>query len=89
MKATWFFAVWAVKRNISGWMVGKAIIILSLSVGKSKHKNIDHWGKHTCDQERNRISLCCDSTISSVLNFCLCIYFQRKRKKKDILGENK
>ena len=49
-KATSFFVVQAVGRIISGRSVGKIIIIiLSLRVGKSKNKNINHRGKETCD----------------------------------------
>ena len=35
--------------------VGKIIIILSLSVGKSKYKNIDHRGKETQAYENDHI----------------------------------
>ena len=49
VKATSFFVVQAVGRIILGRSVGKIIIIiLSLRVGKSKNKNIDHRGKETC-----------------------------------------
>ena len=49
VKATSFFVVQAVGRIISGRSVGKIIIIiLSLRVGKSKNKNINHRGKETC-----------------------------------------
>ena len=48
-KGNLFFFVWAVGRTFSGWFVGRVkIIILSLRVGKSKNKNIDHRGKETC-----------------------------------------
>ena len=49
-KATSFFVVQAVGRIISGRSVGKIIIIIILSVrvGKSKNKNINHRGKETC-----------------------------------------
>ena len=42
VKATWFFAVWAVERIISGQLVCKIIITLSFRVSLSKNKNIDH-----------------------------------------------
>ena len=39
-KETYFFVVWAVGRIISGWSIGKIIIIIhSLRVGKSKSKS--------------------------------------------------
>ena len=57
------------------------IIILSLRVGTSKNKNIDHRVEETCafmstesTYETDRISLICDSAMSSALNFgCLCV----------------
>ena len=36
------------KKIISGWLIGKMIIILSFRVGKIKMKNIDHQVKETC-----------------------------------------
>ena len=51
--------------------VGKIVmIILSLRVGRSKNKNIDHQGKETCAYKSNHISLVCDSTMSRAVNFC-------------------
>ena len=48
-KTTQFFVVRLVGRIISGRCFSKIIIIiLILRVGKSKSKNIDHWGKETC-----------------------------------------
>ena len=52
------------------------MIILSLSVGKSKYKNIDHRGKETQACENDHIFFLCDSTIS--------IYFVVIQKKKFI-----
>ena len=58
------------------------IIILSLRVGRSKNKNTDHQGKETCAYKKDHISLLCDSTMSSALNFCfLSVLLQRKRKR--------
>ena len=46
---TWFFVVQAVGRIISGWPVGKIIIIiLSFRVGTSKNKKINHGVRETC-----------------------------------------
>ena len=63
---------------MSGRSVSKIIIILSLRVGISKNKNIDHQVKETCAQvthETNHISVLCHSTMSSTLNFCFFMYF--------------
>ena len=49
VKATYLYVVSAVGRVISGWLLSKTIIIIhSLRVGKSKSKNLDHWGKESC-----------------------------------------
>ena len=50
MKTTYFFVVRAVRRIVSGQLVGKIIIIIILSfrVGTSKNINIDHQVKETC-----------------------------------------
>ena len=49
VKATLFFVVQAVERIISGWSVGKIIIlILNFRFGLSKSKNIDDGVKETC-----------------------------------------
>ena len=50
MKATYFFVVWAVRRILSGHLVGKIIIILSFRVGTSNNANIDHQVKETYAQ---------------------------------------
>ena len=65
-----------------GQSVSKIIkVILSLRVGTSKNKNIDHWDRETSDNESYLISLLCDSTISRALNFCfLCTLLQPKGK---------
>ena len=50
MKTTYFFVVRAVRRIVSGQLVGKIIIIiiiLSFRVGTSKNINIDHQVKET------------------------------------------
>ena len=53
-----------------GWSVGKIIkTILSLRVGTSKNKNIDHQGRKSCDYESDLIFLLRDSPMSSVLDF--------------------
>ena len=66
-KATYFFAVQTVERIISGWSVGKIIIILSFRISTSKNKNADHRVKETCairsiqvTYETNHIFLLCD-----------------------------
>ena len=46
--ATCFFVVRAVRRIISGWSVGKIIIILNFRVGISNNENIGHHVKETC-----------------------------------------
>ena len=66
-----------------GRSVGKVIIIIivSVRVGISKNKNIDHRVKETCaivltqvTSETDHISVLCHSTMSGALNFCfLCI----------------
>ena len=57
------------------------ITILGLRVGISKNENIDHQGKENCANESD-ISLCCDSVLSSALNFyLLSTLLQPKRKK--------
>ena len=69
---------------LAGWSVGKIIIIIILRfrVCKSGNKNTDHRRKETCSYQNDHISLFCDSTMSSVLNFCfLSILLQSKRKK--------
>ena len=50
VKTTYFFVVRAVRRIVSGQLVGKIIIIIILSfrVGTSKNINIDHQVKETC-----------------------------------------
>ena len=83
VKATLFFVVQAVERIISGWLVGKIIIlILNFRFGLSKSKNIDDGVKETCaimlrkvTYEVNHISLLWDSTISSALDFLFVMYF--------------
>ena len=45
--ATYFFVVRAVSRIISGWSVGK-IIILNFRVGTSNNENIGHHVEETC-----------------------------------------
>ena len=66
---------------MSGKSVGKIIIILSLRVGKTKNRNIDHRRKESYAKESDHIFFCCDSTISSALNFCfLYTLLQPKRK---------
>ena len=51
MKPTCFFVVWAVRRILSGHLVGKIIIIiLSFRVGTSNNVNIDHQVKETYAQ---------------------------------------
>ena len=45
--ATYFFVVGAVSRIISGWSVGK-IIILNFRVGTSNNENIGHHVEETC-----------------------------------------
>ena len=58
------------------------ITILGLRVGISKNENIDHQGKENCANESDHISLCCDSVLSSALNFyLLSTLLQPKRKK--------
>ena len=67
---------------MSGWLVGKMmIIILSFSVGASKDENIHHGVKETCaimstqvTYEIDHISLLQDSTILSALNFFSYIF---------------
>ena len=46
------------------------IIFFSLRAGTSKNKNIGHRGKEICAYKSDQIFLYCDSTMSSVLNFC-------------------
>ena len=74
--ATQFFVVRAVGKIMSGWSVGK-IIIISFRVGTFKNKNIDYGVKNTgaimlaqVTYKIDHVSLLQDSTISSVLNFC-------------------
>ena len=74
--ATQFFVVRAVGKIMSGWSVGK-IIIISFRVGTFKNKNIDYGVKNTgaimlaqVTYKIDQVSLLQDSTISSVLNFC-------------------
>ena len=63
-------------RTILGWSIGKIlIIILSLMVSTSRNKNIDNWGKSSSAYEIDHISLLCDSTLSSVLNFCIYLFY--------------
>ena len=45
--ATYFFVVRAVRKIISGWSVGK-MIILNFRVGTSNNENIGHHVKETC-----------------------------------------
>ena len=75
--ATQFFVVRAVGKIMSGWSVGKIIIIISFRVGTFKNKNIDYGVKNTgaimlaqVTYKIDQVSLLQDSTISSVLNFC-------------------
>ena len=66
------------------------IITLGLTVDKSKNKNIDHRGKETCAYESDHISLCYDSTMSSVLIFCfLSTLLQPRRKRRKINSKKK
>ena len=72
------------QENYLGWSVCKIviIIILSLGFGTSKNKNINHWGKENCAYQSDHISLLCDFTVPSALNFCfLSILLQPKRKR--------
>ena len=73
--ATQFFVVRAVGKIMSGWSVGK-IIIISFRVGTFKNKNIDYGVKNTgaimlaqVTYKIDHVSLLQDSTISSALNF--------------------
>ena len=75
--ATQFFVLRAVGRIMSGWSLGKIIIIISFRVGTFKNKNIDYGVKNTgaimlaqVTYKIDHVSLLQDSTISSVLNFC-------------------
>ena len=61
--------------------------ILSLRVGTSKNKNIDHRGRVTCDYETDLISLLHDSPMSSVLNFCFS--YTLLQPKRNIKGKKK
>ena len=64
-------------------------MILSIRVSTSKNENIDHQDKETSTMiskqvtyETDKISLPCDSTLSSALNFCfLCTFMKSKRIK--------
>ena len=75
-----------------GWLVDK-IIILSLRVGTSKNKNIDHRGIETCAYKSDFISLLCDSTMSSAINLCfLSVLLKPKEKyhiRRNINGKKK
>ena len=78
-KATLFFVVRAVGRHISGWSVGKTIIIiLRFRVGTSKNKNIDY---RVNAYETEYVSVLRHSTMSSALNFSfLCFYCDLEEK---------
>ena len=86
-KATLFFVVRAVGRHISGWSVGKTIvIILRFRVGTSKNKNIDY---RVNAYETEHVSVLRHSTMSSALNFSfLCFYCDLEEKDHIIRNIN-
>ena len=51
------------------------IIILSLRVGTSRNENSDNQCKRSCAYETDHMSLLCDSTMSSALNFCSYLFY--------------
>ena len=79
----------AVRRIILGQLVGKMIIIIiiiitNLAFHTSKNKNVDQQGKEDCAWESDHVTLLCDSTMPSAINFYFYFYpFYCNPKEED------